>query len=295
MAQGNGATAPQGQQQGQGQGQGNQGFVARAVGDISQWFKPKAELDARDAPPATQQQGQQGSQGQQGQQSQQGQPPSGATSTGATNDPNSVQNPLDVYAKMFDNGPRVDKDGKPLPDQTPRFKLESKVIKDAASKIDPFQGLPQELADKLQSGEPLDTQTTLSLMRHATQSAYAAAMEHQSTLTDRFVDMRLGHERQGLGGEVNRILARTHATSDPAISSNPVLREHFSYVSDRIAQQYPDATPDWIAQQAKKYFTDMAAAVSPQSKQGQGQQQGQSKPGEELQFDWQGYITQPKQ
>lgn len=283
-------------QQAQPQGFGSR--VASALGDLTGYFKSPDQLSPIQVPqqqvPQQPPQGQQGPTGQQQQQR-----PAGSTNGGATNDPETLQNPLDVYKGLFDNTPKKDKDGKVIaPPEPPSFKLDSKTISDAASKIDFMSGLPAEVTQKLQSGQ-IDAEVLQAVVSHVGQNSYARAMEHASTLTDRFVGMRLGHEQQGLQAQMNKLLARNHAISNPAIRDNPVLREHYETVSTKLAEKFPDQPPEWIAEQTNKYFTDMAMAVNPQLGQQQQSQdqgvrtnsQGALVKGDKV-FDWQAYLQE---
>src|SRR5688572_5906051 len=95
------------------QGQGNtfQRGIQTVRDGFENFFKKPEEIQG------FQGQGQQQQSFQQQQQSnnqQQQQQPSGATNRGATNDPESLQNPLDVYADLWSNKPQLDKDGKPI-------------------------------------------------------------------------------------------------------------------------------------------------------------------------------------
>lgn len=253
MAEGNGATT----------GGGFSSKIQHAIGDLGRYFRNPNELSdiGTQSPQGQQQQGQQPKQ-----QGQQGKQPSGASNDGATNDAETMQNPLDVYAGLFDNSPKLDKDGKPVagPPEAPKFKLDSKVIKDAASKMDFTAGLAPELQEKLTNGQPLTSAEQLQLHNHIGANAYSHAMEHVTTLADKYIDMRLSHEQQGLRSEVNKLLAKSRTLSNPAIAKNPALKEHFEVITERLSTKFPDATPEWIAQQAESFFTDVAKAINPE-------------------------------
>lgn len=277
-----------------------QGMLQRAasvVGDLAGFWRKPEELSAVQVPQQSQvPQGQPQQNGQQGQQQQQTKQPAGATAKGATNDPETIENPLDVYKDLFNNTPNKDKDGKDiLPPEPPAFKLDAKTIKDAAGKIDFMSDLPPELAEKLQSGQ-MDATSTAALVSHVGQQAYARAIEHATTLTDRYVGMRLNHEQQGLPAQVQRLLAKHTAISNPAIRNNPVLKEHYEMISERLSTRYPDQPPEWVAEQTNKYFTDMAKAVNPKLGEVEHVDQGiqTNARGETTKdgkvFDWQAYL-----
>ena len=274
--------------------------IASMIPDaLAKYFRSPAELN----PQPQGQQGQQGNGQQQqgqppgnnGQQRQQGQQQQGGTPNGATNDPESFQNPLDVYKGLFDNEPPKDKDGKPIVNEPPKFNLDAKTIGEAASKIDFTAGLPKEVTDKLNSGQ-LDTQTMNILLNHVARNAYGKAMEHASSLTDRFVGMRLGHEQQALGPQVRRLLAQSQVLSNPNVAKNPAVREHMDIISDGLARKFPDATPEWIAQKTTEYFQHLAVTVNPDLAPKPPQQDtseaGELRSPDGKVFDWGGYLTE---
>lgn len=272
---------------------------------LAKYFKDPKELNGNGQNQQGQQgQGPQNQQGQQqqgnGQQGQQGQQrqPSGGTNKGATNDPESFQNPLDVYAGLFNNEPPKDKDGKPVNTDPPKFQLDPKTIGEAAGKIDFMSGLSPEVQQKINSGN-LDAETLSTLFNHVGRNAYARALEHATTLTDRFVGMRLGHEQQGLGQQVRRILATSQVLSNPNVAKNPAVREHMEIISDGLARKFPDATPQWIAEKTQEYFQHLATAVNPDLMPKQqddnaahGAKTGELRSPDGKVFDWGSYLTE---
>ena len=159
------------------------------------------------------------------------------------NDPANMQNPLDVYADLFDNNKL--NAGAP---QAPEFKLSPDIVSKAASSLDFTAGLPQDLASKIQQGQALEVNDYMQLMNHVGRQAYARSIEHLSHLTGKFVDQRSQYERQGLPKELQRLLANNKVAANPAASKNPVVRAHLELISSSLAAKYPDQTPEWIAE-----------------------------------------------
>lgn len=286
MAQGNGVAQPD--------GQASRGRMSQIAGDIASFFRSPQDLSPL---PGQQQQGQQNqqqnNQQQSGQQQQQGNQPSGASSAGATNDPNTMQNPLDVYKGLWSDAAPIGPDGKPVPvKEAPVFKLDSKTVGDAAGKIDFMSGLPEDVTAKLQAGT-IDSDVLSAVVNHVGRNAYSRAMEHSSTLTDRFVNMRLTHEQQGLPGHVNKLLAKSKVLANPAIQANPILREQYEQITERLAGKFPDQSADWVADMANKYFADMVKAMGGQE-QSQPIADGNAPDGSTVKdgktFDWQAYL-----
>lgn len=282
MAQGNGATQPQGQ---------SRGRLSQIAGDIAQYFRTPAEMSP--IPGQQTQQSQQNQQQQGNGQQQQGNQPQGAGNQGATNDPETMQNPLDVYKGLWSDAAPTGPDGKPIqPKEPPAFKLDPKTISEAAGKIDFMSGLPDDVTAKLQQGT-IDSDVLSQVVNHVGRNAYARAMEHNSTLTDRFVGMRLNHEQQGLPGQVNKLLAKSKVLANPAIQANPALREHYDHITERLATKFPDQSADWIAEMANKYFADMVKALGG-NEESQPIQDGTAPDGSTVKdgkmFDWQAYL-----
>lgn len=204
---------------------------------------------------------------------------------GQSNDPNNYENPLDVYSGLFDND-ALNKDAP----KAPSFTLSPDIISKAASSLDFLSGLPEELAQKVQQGN-LSPQDYMEMINHAGRQAYAKAMEHQSHLTDRFVSARSQFEQQGLPKQLQSLLAKNKATSDPAVLSNPVVKAHMEVISSQLASKYPDQSPEWIADKAKSFFLDMAKALNPNlGESGQGGDTPKGNMPSMENFDWDGYI-----
>lgn len=201
------------------------------------------------------------------------------------NDPNNYENPLDVYAGLFDND-ALNKDAP----KAPSFTLSPDIISKAAGSLDFMAGLPQELVDKVQQGN-LSPQDYMEMINHAGRQAYAKAMEHSSHLTDRFVSQRSQFEQQGLPKQLQRLLANNKVGSDPAVMNNPTVKAHLEVISSQLATKYPDQTPEWIADKAKSFFMDMAKALNPNlGEVNPGADSGQGKLPPMENFNWDGYL-----
>lgn len=158
--------------------------------------------------------------------------------------------PMDAYSKMWD----TPKDG----DKAPTFTLDSKVLGDIASKQDFMAGINPELVKKAQAG---DTESLLSLMNHVGQNAYRNALEHTSTLTDKFVTAREGHNEKAFSSKVRKELTG-QALADTPNYSHPVVRKQLSQIADQLQAQHPDAAPAEIAKMAKAYLQELSEAIA---------------------------------
>lgn len=164
-------------------------------------------------------------------------------------------NSLDIFDNLF-TAPDPSKKK-----QAPAFALNDETVKKAVEKMDFVGGLPQELKDKLAAG--YDPEAFSAAIQHVGRTAYSNALQHGTKLTDQYLGIRMEHERQGLPELLRSHLAQTAATSDPSMSENATVRKHAKLISEQLAAEFPDASPQDIASLTKEYFTEMARAVNP--------------------------------
>ena len=168
------------------------------------------------------------------------------------NEDGSPKNPLDSFAGMYDNKSIADGDKPPV------FALDSKALESAAQSLQFAPKITPELAQKLQVGDP---EALAEVLNAVGRQAYQTAMSHQSVLTDNYVNARLSHDRKGLGQSVHSVL--TANKLEQLAEKNPVLKEHVREIGGKIADKYPEASPDWIAEQTRNYFVNIAIQLDP--------------------------------
>ena len=202
--------------------------------------------------------------------------PDGKPATGADGKmPGSNQeppNPLDVYAKLFDNATTPEKD---LP---PAFNLDPKLMDDVSNSLDFTKGVSPELLSKATSG---DMNAMLQIINRVGQQSYRTALHHSTSLTDKFVGARSQHDLKNLGTHVKRELTDQALSSDPNFS-HPVVKKQLNDIANRMQRENPEASPIQIAQAAKQYILDLAEALNPPSKE---KQEGADK-----EMDWSEYL-----
>lgn len=165
-------------------------------------------------------------------------------------------NPLDSYAKMFENA------AKNSGIQAPVFKLDDKVVDEVSSKMDFTKAIPPETMQKAMSG---DAQAFLSVIQATTQQAYKAAIQHSTSLTDTFMNQRAEYDQSRINSGVKEQLT-TQAMSDAPNFDHPVIKQELNRVANQFAKANPDATPQEIAKASQKYISDLASALNPQAK-----------------------------
>jgi hypothetical protein len=153
-------------------------------------------------------------------------------------------NPLDVYAKLWDNTSNTEAN------QPPRFQVDPKVIGDVSSNLDFTKDVPQELMQKAQTG---DMQALMSMMNHVARGAYQSALQHNMGLTDKFIDARSSYDQQAISGRVKSEMV-TSSFKDIPNSHHPVVKSELKRIAEAMQKQYPEAHPDEIVQHTKEYW-----------------------------------------
>lgn len=163
-------------------------------------------------------------------------------------------NPTDLFAGLF-NTPSQQNTKAP-----PKFTLPREKIMEAAGKQDFLADLPEDLRNNLNSDGGLTVENISAMMHHVARNAYARAVEHNSSLTDHYVNARLTHEQENLPTQLRSLMAKNRTVAN---TDNPVVREHLAFISERIASQFPDASEEEIADMSREYFTTMAREINP--------------------------------
>ena len=183
------------------------------------------------------------------------------------------KNPLDTYKEMFDNA------SKNSDIQAPTFKLDPKVLNDVSSKMDFTQGVDKDLMTKALSG---DANALLQVIQTTSQNAYKASLEHNSALTDTFINQRSTFEQNNINKGVKNQLTQQNLASAPNYD-HPVIKQELNRVADQFAKANPDMPPQEIAKAAQKYIADLSAALAPAAPKTEAQK------AEEM--DWSKYLN----
>jgi hypothetical protein len=171
-----------------------------------------------------------------------------------TTTPNQPVNPLDAYAKMYDNA------SKATPDAPPSFALDQETVSKVSSSLDFTKDLPPELMTKALAG---DAQAMIQAMNHVARGAYQTSLQHQSLLTDKFVGARLEHDGKTLSSKVKSELTSSALASAPNYQ-HPVVKAELTRIAKMIQAEHPDASPAQIAESAQKYLFDIKNALTPE-------------------------------
>lgn len=186
----------------------------------------------------------------------------------------SEENPLDSYRKMFENAATNSEI------QAPKFEIDGKVLRDVSSKMDFTRGINPEVVQKATGG---DVSALMEIIKTVGQNAYRASLEHSTALTDSFISQRGDFERKNLEQGVKEHLTTSALSSTPNYQ-HPVIKSELNRIAKQFAAANPDASPQDVAQAAKKYLDDLHAAMNPSSSK-----ESSSNDGGEV--DWSKYIN----
>lgn len=217
-----------------------------------------------------------------------GQQPTGQQSNGQQ-PPAPESNPLDIYNKMFENDDSGDQDAPPA------LALGRETLDKVTSQLDFTSGIDQATLDQLQQG---DLSSLPALLNKVAQQVYSMSMQHSTALTNEFVGQRSEYDSKRIAPTVKSTLTQSHLDNNLGdLSKQPAMKAQMTETAQRLAKAYPDATPEWIASQAKQYVIQSASqllGISPedlqqfQQKQQQQQQTAQS-------VNWKAYFDQAPQ
>lgn len=182
-------------------------------------------------------------------------------------------NPMDAYAKLWDT---VDTDTS----VAPAFSIDPATLDKVSGSLNFTQNVAPELMQKATSG---DMTALMQIMNQVGQQAYKASISHNSTLTDKFVEARSKYDFKNIGSTVKQEMTSTALQTSVPNATHPVVKQELRRIADAMQKQNPDASPQEIADSAKKYFNELYSAVNP----GQTQQEQQAATGEQ---DWDEYF-----
>lgn len=183
-------------------------------------------------------------------------------------------NPMDAWAKMFDN-PK-EQEG----DKAPAFTIDDEVLGNVSGQLDFTKDVDPELMQRATSG---DMQALMQVMNHVGRGAYKNAMKHNSSLTDKFIGMREEHfSTKRIPGMLRDELTMNSLGGGNSKMS-PTTRKQLAETAKRIQKLYPESSPEEVGQMARKYISDMYKELNPDA-QNQGQEGGQKK--EAAPTDW---------
>jgi hypothetical protein len=198
------------------------------------------------------------------------------------------EDPLAAFASIFDNKPP----GDPKPEDIPLSVagvLTPETISKLTENLDFNSFMSQATRDALAKGE--DSNAVFAAFNEIAKGSYQTAMQHSATLSEKIIEDRIKRLEQGLGDKINAHQLQTRLSADDVISKSPVLKAGISMIADNIRRSQPDADPNWIAEQATKFFVESAKLIQGD----QASNPGSGAPGQDNQAsgnetDWMGFA-----
>ena len=180
----------------------------------------------------------------------------GGSKPDANNISNDDKNPFDSYKKLFDNAATKSDI------QAPSFNLDPKVVAEVSSKMDFTKGINPELVQKATNG---DASAMIGLIQEVGRNAYRASLEHTTKLTDTHLGQRSEFDSKRLQKGVREQLTND-ALASSANLNHPVIKAELNRIAKQFAasDEYADASPQEIANAAKKYLNDLHSAMNPE-------------------------------
>lgn len=174
-------------------------------------------------------------------------PPNGATAAAPTQSEQSVLDQLQHFMQNKDQGQQQA--------QAPRFNIPQEELGKIVSGQDFTKGIPPEVMQGLQSGDPT---AIVQALNHVGRASYQASLTHSMGLTDSFVQSRFDHEQSSIQGLVDQRL--TNRNLDASIKHmHPYAQNMFKQMAADFRKQFPDASEEDIQDTAWAAMKEIGA------------------------------------
>jgi len=164
---------------------------------------------------------------------------------------------VDKYADLYQNNA-----GTPANGGIPEFSLDPSKVMEVAQGISFTQGMPQDLVQRVQSGDP---KAFMEALEFTSRNAYAQAMSHFPTVTNAYLGQRDAATQGATRDTVRQELTTNTLSSSIPNYNNPVVKNEINRVASMYAAQHPDASPQQVAQAALEHLTALSSALNPTS------------------------------
>lgn len=166
-------------------------------------------------------------------------------------------NPMEAYSKLWDT---TNTDTS----TPPAFSIDPAVLDKVSGGLNFTQGVSPELMQKATSG---DIGALIEVMNQVGQQSYKAALNHSTTLTDKFVGARSEFDLKNIGSKVKQEMTSSALQTSVPNASDPIVRSELKRIATAMQAQNPDASPQEIADSAKQYFTALYNSMQPKKTQ----------------------------
>ena len=185
-------------------------------------------------------------------------PPSGTSNPTPAEPPN----PLDDFAKMFQNDPNI----KPPVDPTtaPILQSDPAKIQDAANKIDFLSRVPQDLLQKVQAGN--DPAALAQLINSVAQQTLAMATNITSATAEQAARRATSNVMDALPSRVTAIQLQQMQPENP-ILAHPAAMPVLDMARNQLRVSNPNMPAAEINRRAEQYVMAIAQAATAPAKQ----------------------------
>lgn len=183
-------------------------------------------------------------------------------------------NPLDVYAKLFQDAANG------TPSAPPALRISPDVLNNVTQNMNFTDGIDPELMQKATNG---DAKAMIDIIQAVGRNSYRAAMDHGTALTDTFINQRQGFDNTRVAAGVRQQLTQAELANTPNYN-HPVVKAELNRVAAQFARANPDMSPAEVAKTAQEYINNLSLALNPQKPDTQNSEST----GE---LDWSKYLS----
>lgn len=169
-------------------------------------------------------------------------------------EPTTPDNPLDNFASLLSNTP-TEPTANPLHTD---MVLPTDELAKLAATMDFKPAITDEVKTAIQAG---DTEAIATLINSSSQNAYQQAMQHMSVLFNKNLETRLQGLDSVVGNSVKQSLTNTALESN-AQPVHPLVQKELARIAGDISKANPNATPQQVADGARKYLESVAANLT---------------------------------
>jgi hypothetical protein len=183
-------------------------------------------------------------------------PEAGNSNPPVTNDPAS-NSPLDTWKDVWQTDPKATPPSDPW--SQPILPSDPVKIREAASKMDMMAGMPPELIQKVTTGG--DPQALMDLMNRVAQNTLAMAAQLTTASVEKAGTTIRDRTQQQLPDQFREYQLNNLPVDNPVLN-HPGAQGLLQMTRQQLKMKNPNWNAQQIQQEAEKYLTGFASAVS---------------------------------
>lgn len=186
--------------------------------------------------------------------------PNGNNDEGDPNKAQGQQSPLDEFSKLWEDN-NANSDGEGGGDNpNALFKLDSKKLGEAVSKIDFTKNIDPQLTEAALKGDP---KALSQVINSAAQSAFGQALISASQLIETGISKRMEKMTGEIDSRVKALGVQSQLRAKNAAFSHPSVKPLVDILQERFSAQFPNASAEDLHGHAIKYLSGLAEIVKP--------------------------------